>query len=108
MDKDHPEKSVKKQSYDLTASDYFWARNASLPFPNVAEVVTNEWNKYQNEADSITKNTGTSSLDDLSGESMFAAHLKGAMSKLPELRERKTIIETHMALLESGDGGHKK
>lgn len=41
-DKDHPEKGTKKLSYDLTSSDYFWARNAALPFPNVAEDVTTE------------------------------------------------------------------
>jgi hypothetical protein len=94
VDKDHPEKGVKKQSYDLTASDYFWAKNASLPFPNVADDVTTEWNKYQEDADSVTKKTGTSSIDDLSGESnQFAAHLKGAMALLPELRERKATIE---------------
>jgi hypothetical protein len=93
VDKEHPEKGAKKQSHDLTASDYFWARNASLPFPNVADDVTNEWNKYQEDADSVTKKTGASSLDDLSGENQFAAHLKGAMALLPELRERKTTIE---------------
>jgi hypothetical protein len=94
VDKDHPEKGVKKQSYDLTASDYFWAKNASLPFPNVADDVTTEWNKYQEDADSVTKRTGTSSIEDLNGESnQFAAHLKGAMALLPELRERKATIE---------------
>ncbi|KAF3006844.1 Vesicle trafficking between the ER and Golgi [Curvularia kusanoi] len=102
VDKDHPEKGVKKQSHDLTASDYFWARNASLPFPNVAEDVTNEWNKYQQDADNVTKKTGASSLDDLSGETnQFAAHLKGAMALLPELRDRKATIEMHMNILEA-------
>ncbi|KAH8725045.1 SEC1 family transport protein-like protein SLY1 [Phaeosphaeriaceae sp. PMI808] len=101
LDKNHPEKGVKKQSYDLTASDYFWARNASLPFPNVADDVTTEWNKYQEDADNVTKKTGSSSIDDLSGESnQFAAHLKGAMALLPELRERKSTIEMHMNILE--------
>ncbi|KAL5116403.1 Vesicle trafficking between the ER and Golgi [Pleosporales sp. CAS-2024a] len=102
VDKDHPEKGVKKHTYDLTASDYFWAKNAALPFPNVADDVTTEWNKYQEDADSVTKKTGTSSIDDLSGESnQFAAHLKGAMALLPELRERKATIEMHMNLLEA-------
>jgi hypothetical protein len=100
VDKDHPEKGVKKQSYDLTASDYFWAKNASLPFPNVADDVTTEWNKYQEDADSVTKKTGKSSIDDLSGESnQFAAHLKGAMALLPELRERKATIEVRQVTL---------
>ncbi|KAJ4371246.1 Vesicle trafficking between the ER and Golgi [Neocucurbitaria cava] len=101
LDKDHPDKGSRKQAYDLTANDFFWKAHAADPFPNVAEAVTNEWTKYQADADSVTKMTGTSSIDDLDGESnQFAAHLKGAMSLLPELRERKATIEMHMNLLE--------
>ncbi|KNG44856.1 snare docking complex subunit [Stemphylium lycopersici] len=101
-DKNKPESGTKKQSYDLAATDYFWNRNASQPFPNVAEEVTNEWTKYSEDADALTKKTGSSSLDDLSGESnQFAAHLKGAISLLPELRERKATIEAHMSILEA-------
>lgn len=102
LDKDHPDKGNKKQSYDLTASDYFWARNAALPFPNVADDVTTEWNKYQEDADSVTKKTGTTSIEDLDGQSnQFAAHLKGAMALLPELRERKATIEVSCSPLSS-------
>jgi hypothetical protein len=102
VDSDHPEKGTKKQSYDLTASDNFWLRNSSLPFPEVAENVSTEWNKYQEDANEITKKTGTSSIDDLSGDtSSFAAHLKGAMAALPELKERKATITMHMEILEA-------
>jgi hypothetical protein len=80
VDKNAPEKGSKKQTYDLTASDYFWLRNASSPFPQVAEDVSQEWNKYQEDANEVTKKTGASSIDDVSGDSgQFAAHLKGAM-----------------------------
>jgi hypothetical protein len=102
IDKNNLEKGTKKQSYDLTASDYFWLRNASLPFPQVAEDVSQEWNKYQEDANEITKKTGTSSIDDLQGDGGgFAAHLKGAMAALPELRERKATITMHMEILET-------
>ncbi|KAF2243817.1 Sec1-like protein [Trematosphaeria pertusa] len=102
VDKDRPEKGSKKQSYDLTASDYFWQRNAALPFPQVAEDVSQEWNKYQEDANDVTRKTGTSSIDDLQGDGgQFAAHLKGAMALLPELRERKTTITMHMEILEA-------
>ncbi|EUC31066.1 hypothetical protein COCCADRAFT_38808 [Bipolaris zeicola 26-R-13] len=108
-DKNKPESGTKKQSYDLAATDYFWNRNASQPFPNVAEEVTNEWTKYSEDADALTKKTGSSSLDDLSGESNhFAAHLKGAISQLPELRERKATIEAHMSILEAVMEGIKE
>lgn len=64
--------------------------------------MTNEWTKYSEDADALTKKTGSSSLDDLSGESnQFAAHLKGALTLLPELRERKATIEAHMSILEA-------
>lgn len=102
VDNDHPEKGTKKQSYDLTASDSFWLRNSSLPFPEVAENVSQEWNKYQEDANEITRKTGTSSIDDLSSDtSSFAAHLKGAMAALPELKERKATITMHMEILEA-------
>jgi hypothetical protein len=68
----------------------------------VAENVSQEWNKYQEDANEITKKTGTSSIDDLSGDSSsFAAHLKGAMAALPELKERKATITMHMEILEA-------
>jgi hypothetical protein len=101
-DKDHPERGTKKQTYDITASDKFWAANATEPFPNVAENVTQEWSRYQADADAVTKKTGSNSIEDMSQESnQFAAHLKGALAMLPELRERKTTIESHMSILEA-------
>lgn len=102
VDAEHPEKGNRQQSYDLTASDAFWLKNSSLPFPEVAENVTSEWSKYQEDANEITKKTGTSSIDDLSADtSSFAQHLKGAMAALPELKERKANITMHMEILES-------
>lgn len=102
IDKEHPEKGSKKQSYDLTSSDYFWLRNAAQPFPQVAEDVTAEWTKYQEDANEVTRKTGTSSIDDLQGDSgQFAAHLKGAMALLPELKERKATVTMHMNILEA-------
>ncbi|KAG9184924.1 hypothetical protein G6011_11754 [Alternaria panax] len=105
-DKANPESGSKKQTYDLAASDYFWKRNAAQPFPQVADDVTNEWTKYTADADKITKSTGSNSIDNM--ETQFAAHLKGAISMLPELRERKATIESHMSMLESVMDGIKQ
>jgi peptidase E len=41
-------------------------------------VVTQEWQTYQKDAEAVTKATGTS-IDSLSEENQFAAHLKSAM-----------------------------
>lgn len=35
-----------KKSYDLDAKDFFWAKNAANPFPQVAEEIDLELTKY--------------------------------------------------------------
>jgi hypothetical protein len=56
---------VSKKSYDLNSNDYFWARNAGVPFPQVAEDIDAELTKYKEDVAEVTSKTGTSSLEDL-------------------------------------------
>lgn len=55
-----------KRSYDLDAKDFFWARNAANPFPQVAEEIDAELNKYKQDAAEITRSTGVSDVNDIS------------------------------------------
>ncbi len=67
------------KSYDMDVSDFFWSKNAMNPFPQVAEDVDAEINRYKTEVDQVTKSTGVTSLEEV--DPKYAYFLFLAISK---------------------------
>ncbi|KAJ3158259.1 Vesicle trafficking between the ER and Golgi [Geranomyces michiganensis] len=105
-DMDHPPPpsstaaSKKGKTFDIDVNDFFWKKNAPNPFPQVAEDVDVEINKYKADVDQVTRSCGVSSLEDVDPNEYDsgAKGLTTAISKLPELTERKRLLDMHMSI----------
>lgn len=84
------------KSYELDHSDPFWTDKGSLEFPRVAEEIDAQLNKYKRDVEEVNRRTGGDEAQfdgtDLIGNTK---HLMNAVNSLPELTERKQVIDKH-------------
>eukprot|EP00249_Psilotum_nudum_P020479 c27722_g1_i1 orf=242-2089(-) len=85
------------KSYELDDSDSFWLANGSAPFPKVAEEVEAQLNKYKRDVEEVNRRTGNRGDGDFDGQELIGntKHLMSAVNSLPELTERKKMIDKH-------------
>ncbi|XP_042479187.1 SEC1 family transport protein SLY1 [Macadamia integrifolia] len=85
------------RSYELDTSDPFWVANGSLEFPEVAVEIENQLNKYKKDVDEVNKRTGGKDTADFDDQDLIGntKHLMSAVNSLPELTERKKVIDKH-------------
>uniref|UniRef100_A0A915JEP6 Sec1 family domain-containing protein 1 n=1 Tax=Romanomermis culicivorax TaxID=13658 RepID=A0A915JEP6_ROMCU len=95
------ESSRKPKEYDLTVNDKIWMSQKGSPFPVVAEAVQEELEAYRASEDEIVRLKHAMGLDNESDEAISLlndtnAKLTSAVSSLPELLEKKRLIDLHM------------
>ncbi|KAG8449605.1 hypothetical protein GDO86_016302 [Hymenochirus boettgeri] len=93
-------KKKNKKSYDLTVADKFWQKHKGSPFPEVAESVQQELESYRAQEDEVKRLKTIMGLEgeDEGAISMLSdntAKLTSAVSSLPELLEKKRLIDLH-------------
>ena len=84
--------SPQKKAYDLDAKDFFWAKNAANPFPQVAEDIDTELNRYKQDAAEITRSTGVSDVNDI----MQLCDFRSLVPPLTMAEIRETEISLRM------------
>lgn len=90
------------KSYDVDPKDFFWNKNAQLPFPDVVENADVELGLYKKEAQELTHKTGITSLNDIDPNANADTLLiQQAVEALPQLTARKTTLDMHMDVLAS-------
>ncbi|GFQ01862.1 sec1 family transport protein sly1 [Phtheirospermum japonicum] len=84
------------KSFELDSSDPFWTANGSLEFPEVAVEIETQLSKYKKDVEDVNRRTGGGEAEfdgtDLIGNTK---HLMNAVNSLPELTERKQVIDKH-------------
>jgi len=96
----------KMKSCDLDSRDRFWTNHKGSPFPTVAEAIQEELEQYRSSEDEIKKLKTSMGID---GESDVAfsmvndntARLTNAVNSLPQLMEKKRLIDMHTKIATS-------
>lgn len=97
---------AKMKSCELDSKDRFWISHKGSPFPTVAEAIQEELEQYRTSEDEIKKLKTSMGID---GENEVAfnmvndntTRLTNAVNSLPQLMEKKRLIDMHTKIATS-------
>ncbi|CAH0560503.1 unnamed protein product [Brassicogethes aeneus] len=93
----------KNKSCELDSKDTFWMTHKGSPFPTVAESIQEELEQYRSSEEEVKKLKSSMGID---GESDIAmsmvsdntAKITNAVNSLPQLLEKKRLIDMHTSV----------
>jgi hypothetical protein len=90
------------KSYEVDENDFFWTQYGREQFPNIAEQVEAELSRYKSSVEELNRKAAAGGHDmAMDPNDPLAANtrsLMSAVSSLPELTERKRVIDKHTNL----------
>lgn len=90
------QKTGKKKTYDLDADDAFWREHMGAAFQTVASDVDTKLGEYRQAMETINAGSKLDASDTGSLNSQTRALASFVDTQLPELQEKKRLIDAHM------------
>lgn len=91
---------AKTRPYELDTKDKFWVTHKGSPFPMVAEAIQEELEQYRSSEEEVKKLKTSMGIDNenemaLSMVTDNTAKITSAVNSLPQLIEKKRLIDMH-------------